>query len=50
MQIDKSLGDSVRTMVIITGVKSPQIFSPDKLWGKEKKKDIEKILGVEFLE
>lgn len=49
-QIDKSLGDTVRSLLIITGVKSPQIFGPEKLWTKEERKDIEKILGVEFLE
>jgi len=48
--IDKSLGNSIRAMLIITGVKSPQIFGPEKLWTKEKKKDIETILGVEFIE
>lgn len=50
VQVDKSLGDAVRTMLIVTGVKSPQIFGPEKLWVKEKKKDIEKILGVDFVE
>jgi cell division protein FtsZ len=48
--LDKSLGDSVKTLLIVTGVKSPQIFGPKKLWTKEKKKDIEKILKVEFVE
>jgi cell division protein FtsZ len=48
--VDKSLGDSIRTMLIITGVKSPQIFGPEKPWTKEKRKDIEKILGIEFVE
>jgi cell division protein FtsZ len=50
VQVDKSLGDSVKTMLVITGVKSPQIFSPDKPWSKTKKKDIEKILGVDFVD
>jgi cell division protein FtsZ len=48
--IDKSLGDAVRTLLIVTGVKSPQIFGPEKPWTKERKKDIEKILGVDFVE
>lgn len=48
--VDKSLGDSIRTLVIVTGVKSPQIFGPERPWSKEKKKDVEKILGIEFLE
>ena len=37
-------------MLIITGVKSPQIFGPEKTWSNQAKKDVEKILGVEFVE
>ncbi|MDI6798476.1 MAG: hypothetical protein QMD12_00530 [Candidatus Aenigmarchaeota archaeon] len=48
-QIAKELGDAVRALLIVTGVKSPQIFGPEKPWTAEEKKDIEKILGVEFL-
>ena len=49
-QVDKSLGDSVRTMLVVTGVKSPQIFGPEKKWSKENKKNIDEFLGVEFIE
>lgn len=49
-QVSKELGDTVRTLLILTGVKSSQIFGPDKPWTKEERKDIEKILGVEFIE
>jgi len=48
-QIAKELGDSVRTMLIITGVTSPQIFGPSKSWTKEKRKDIEKVLDLDFI-
>jgi cell division protein FtsZ len=48
-QIVKDLGDTIRAMLIITGVKSPQIFGPERPWTKEQKKDIEKILDVEFI-
>jgi cell division protein FtsZ len=48
-QISKDLGESVRAMLIITGVKSPQIYSSEKPWSKEDKKDIEKLLDVEFV-
>ncbi|MEM5794379.1 MAG: cell division protein FtsZ [Candidatus Aenigmatarchaeota archaeon] len=48
-QIAKELGDTVRALLIITGVKSPQIFGPEKPWSEEERKDIEKILGVEFI-
>ncbi len=50
-QIDKSLGDTVRAMLVITGVKAPHIFGQDKSYGKTvKKKAIEEELGVEFVE
>lgn len=50
VQVDKSLGDTVRTLLVVTGVKSPQIFNPDRPWEKQRKKDIEKILGVDFVD
>ncbi len=50
VQVDKSLGDTIRTMIVVTGVKSPQIFNQDRPWEKQKKKDIEKILGVDFVD
>jgi len=48
-KISKDIRDAVKTLVIVTGVKSPQIFGGEKTWSKERKKDIEKILGVEFV-
>ncbi len=47
--IDKELKNTLRALVIVTGVKSPQIFSQKKLWSKEEKKRIEKDLGVDFV-
>ena len=49
-QIDRSLGDKLRTLLIVTGVESPYIFGGEKTWTKKKRKDIEKLLGVEFVE
>ncbi len=49
VQVDKSLGDSIRTLIVVTGVKSSQLFSQEK-GERTRKKDIEKILGVDFLE
>jgi cell division protein FtsZ len=49
-RIEKELGNVIKTMVIITGVKSSQIFGPGKTWSQQARKDVEKILGVEFLE
>ncbi|RLJ07029.1 MAG: cell division protein FtsZ [Candidatus Aenigmatarchaeota archaeon] len=48
-QIIKELGDTIRSMIIVTGVKSPQIFGPAKSYTEERKKEIENILGVEFI-
>ncbi len=49
-QLLKELGDSIRTMIIVTGVNSPQIFNSSKKFTKERKKDIEKVLGIDVLE
>jgi cell division protein FtsZ len=48
-QVIKELGDVVRTMLIITGVKSSQIYGPEKTFTAEKRKEIEKILGIDFI-
>jgi cell division protein FtsZ len=48
-QIVKELGDVVRAMLIITGVKSPQIYGQVKTFTKEKEREIEKILGIDFV-
>jgi len=49
-QISDDLGERIRTLLIVTGVKSPQIFGPEKSWTHKNKKDIEQVLGIEFLE
>jgi len=49
-QILKELGDSIRTMIIVTGVNSPQIFSSQKRFTKERTKDMERVLGIDVLE
>ena len=49
-QILKELGDSIRTMLVVTGVNSPTLFQPQKAYVKEKKKDIEKLFGIDFIE
>ncbi len=48
-QMQKDLGDSLRVMVIVTGVKSPQIFGTEISAQKEGTKQIEKDLGIEFI-
>ncbi len=50
-QILKDLGDSVRTMLIITGVSSPQIFGMSSKSAKAAapKHEIENVLGIDFV-
>jgi len=48
-QVDKNFGDRVRALLIVTGVKSPQIFGPGKPWTNKDKINMEKILGVDFI-
>lgn len=52
-QIVKELGDSVRTMLIVTGVNAPRIYTTQKVMAAAtvgRKKEIEKIFGIDFVE
>ncbi len=50
-QIYKDLENTIRAMLIVTGVRSEQIFGTGgKLVNKEKKKEIETELGIEFVD
>ncbi len=49
-QIIKELGDTIRAMLIVTGVKSSQIYGPDKTFSQEKQKEIENVLGIDFIQ
>ncbi len=49
-QIAEDLTGIVRVLLIITGVKSAQIFGPDRKIGTKKKKEIENELGIEFVD
>lgn len=48
-QIYKDLEKTIRTMVIITGVHSEQIFGEGNKFTTQKKKAIENELGIEFM-
>jgi cell division protein FtsZ len=48
-QIIKELGDTIRAMLIVTGVKSSQIYGPEKTYTEEKQKEIEQVLGIDFV-
>ncbi len=47
-QISEDMEKTIRAMLIVTGVSSPQILGPKKSGGK-KKKEIESELGIEFI-
>ncbi|MEM3374380.1 MAG: cell division protein FtsZ [Candidatus Woesearchaeota archaeon] len=49
-QISEDLEGTIRTILIITGVKSSQIFGSSKKLAEKKKKDIESELGIEFVD
>ncbi|MBW2993720.1 cell division protein FtsZ [Candidatus Woesearchaeota archaeon] len=49
-QIYKDLNKSIRIMLVITGVHSSQIFGPSKTVAGKKKKEIERELGIEFVD
>jgi cell division protein FtsZ len=49
-QLSEDMGDTIRTLLIVTGVNSPQIFGSRKTIVSERKKDIENELGIEFVE
>ena len=49
-QIYKDMEKTIRTMLIVTGVKSSKIFGSTKKTADKKKKEIEQHLGIEFLD
>ncbi|MCD4666688.1 cell division protein FtsZ [archaeon] len=49
-QISEDLENTIRVMLIVTGVTSPQIFGPRKTTTQKKKREIEEELGIEFVD
>ena len=49
-QISEDLENTIRVMIIVTGVTSPQIFGPKRSAASKKKKEIETELGIEFVD
>jgi cell division protein FtsZ len=49
-QISEDMENVVRVMLIVTGVKSPQILGPGEGTGEKKKREISEELGIEFIE
>ncbi|MDP2908547.1 MAG: cell division protein FtsZ [Nanoarchaeota archaeon] len=48
--ISEDLGRTLRVLLIVTGVKSPQIFGPGRKIADKNKTDIENELGIEFVD
>ncbi|MBS1266216.1 MAG: Cell division protein FtsZ 1 [Candidatus Woesearchaeota archaeon] len=49
-QIYEDLANTIRTMLIITGVQSPQILGPGSNISDSRNKEIENELGIEFVD
>lgn len=49
-QISDDLKGTIRVMLIVTGVKSSQIFGTTKKLGDKKKQEMENELGIEFVD
>ncbi len=49
-QIYKDLKNTIRTMLIVTGVRSSQIFGGEVTLTNKKKKEIERELGIDFID
>ena len=49
-QIYEDLANTIRVMLIVTGVKSPQIFGHEKTITSEQRSAIENELGIEFVD
>jgi len=48
--ISEDLGKALRVLLIVTGVKSPQIFGPGRKIKDKDKQEIENELGIEFVD
>lgn len=49
-QISDDLTNTIRAMLIVTGVNSPQILGPKRKRVQKEKKELERELGIEFLD
>ncbi|NQU79538.1 cell division protein FtsZ [Candidatus Woesearchaeota archaeon] len=49
-QISEDLNETVRTLLIVTGVRSTQIFGPESKISGQKKKEMEEELGIDFID
>ncbi len=48
-QVSSDMHDTIRAMLVVTGVQSSQIFGRDKTMSVERQKEMESELGIKFL-
>jgi len=48
-QVSEDLTNTIRVMLIVTGVSSPQIFGPKKRLAQQEREKVESELGIEFI-
>lgn len=48
-QVREDMDNTLQSMIIVTGVDSPQIYGPDNTMSDEYEDEIEQELGVEFI-
>jgi cell division protein FtsZ len=49
-QLSPDLSSSLRAMLVVTGVKSPQIFGPKHTFSAQRKEELQENLGIEFID
>lgn len=49
-QISEDLENTIRTLLIVTGVRSTQIFGPERKVSEKKRREMETELGIEFID
>ncbi|MBW2997005.1 cell division protein FtsZ, partial [Candidatus Woesearchaeota archaeon] len=49
-QISEDLDSTIRTLLIVTGVRSTQIFGPERKITDKKRREMESELGIEFID
>ena len=49
-QISEDLDNTIRTLLIVTGVRSTQIFGPERKVSEKKRREMETELGIDFID
>lgn len=49
-QISEDMDETIRTLLIVTGVRSTQIFGPERKTSDKKRREMETELGIDFID